>query len=180
MLMNQSTEKTAADIINDYEEEALANLFYLYGECKNSRKIASVIAKYRQQSRITTTQQLIQCLTPLFKREKEKKEMARLFQALRIEVNHEMEALQDMLHAAAALLAPGGRLAVITYHSLEDRIVKNIIKTGNLEGKIEQDFFGRITSPLRPVNSKVIIPSKEEQETNPRSRSAKLRIAEKK
>ena len=180
MRMNQRAEKTAADIINDYEEEALANLFYLYGEFKNSRKIASVIAKYRQQSRITTTQQLIQCLTPLFKREKEKKEMARLFQALRIEVNHEMEALQDMLHAAAALLAPGGRLAVITYHSLEDRIVKNIIKTGNLEGKIEQDFFGRITSPLRPVNSKVIIPSKEEQETNPRSRSAKLRIAEKK
>ncbi|MBO5823455.1 MAG: 16S rRNA (cytosine(1402)-N(4))-methyltransferase, partial [Prevotella sp.] len=114
----------------------------------------------------------------LFKQEREKKEMAKLFQALRIEVNHEMDALRDMLHGAIDLLAPGGRLSVITYHSLEDRMVKNIMKTGNIEGKMKQDFFGRIETPFRLVNNKVIVPSDEEQERNPRSRSAKLRIAE--
>lgn len=180
MRMNQRGGRTAADIVNDYEEEALANVFYLYGELKNSRRIAATLVKARQQARIETTQQFLQAVEPLFRREKEKKDMARLFQALRIEVNHEMDALREMLAAATTLLAPGGRLSVITYHSLEDRIVKNLMKTGNVAGKVEQDFYGRVETPYRLVNNKVIVPSDEEQESNPRSRSAKLRIAEKK
>lgn len=180
MRMNQRGGRTAADIVNDYEEEALANVFYLYGELKNSRRIAAALVKARQQARIETTQQFLQAVEPLFRREKEKKDMARLFQALRIEVNHEMDALREMLAAATSLLAPGGRLSVITYHSLEDRIVKNLMKTGNVAGKVEQDFYGRIETPYRLVNNKIIVPSAEEQESNPRSRSAKLRIAEKK
>lgn len=180
MRMNQRGGRTAADIVNDYEEEALANVFYLYGELKNSRRIAATLVKARQQARIETTQQFLQAVEPLFRREKEKKDMARLFQALRIEVNHEMDALREMLAAATSLLAPGGRLSVITYHSLEDRIVKNLMKTGNVAGKVEQDFYGRVETPYRLVNNKVIVPSAEEQENNPRSRSAKLRIAEKK
>lgn len=180
MRMNQRGGSTAADIVNDYEEEALANVFYLYGELKNSRRIAATLVKARQQARIETTQQFLQAVEPLFRREKEKKDMARLFQALRIEVNHEMDALREMLAAATTLLAPGGRLSVITYHSLEDRIVKNLMKTGNVAGKVEQDFYGRVETPYRLVNNKVIVPSAEEQEGNPRSRSAKLRIAEKK
>ena len=180
MRMNQRGGRTAADIVNDYEEEALANVFYLYGELKNSRRIAATLVKARQQARIETTQQFLQAVEPLFRREKEKKDMARLFQALRIEVNHEMDALREMLAAATTLLAPGGRLSVITYHSLEDRIVKNLMKTGNVAGKVEQDFYGRVETPYRLVNNKVIVPSAEEQEGNPRSRSAKLRIAEKK
>ncbi|MGM9700036.1 MAG: 16S rRNA (cytosine(1402)-N(4))-methyltransferase RsmH [Prevotella sp.] len=180
MRMNQRGGRTAADIVNDYEEEALANVFYLYGELKNSRRIAATLVKARQQARIETTQQFLQAVEPLFRREKEKKDMARLFQALRIEVNHEMNALREMLAAATSLLAPGGRLSVITYHSLEDRIVKNLMKTGNVAGKVEQDFYGRVETPYRLVNNKVIVPSDEEQENNPRSRSAKLRIAEKK
>lgn len=180
MRMNQRGGRTAADIVNDYEEEALANVFYLYGELKNSRRIAATLVKACQQARIETTQQFLQAVEPLFRREKEKKDMARLFQALRIEVNHEMDALREMLAAATTLLAPGGRLSVITYHSLEDRIVKNLMKTGNVAGKVEQDFYGRVETPYRLVNNKVIVPSAEEQEGNPRSRSAKLRIAEKK
>ena len=180
MRMNKRAGKTAADIINDYEEEALANIFYLYGELKNSRKIASALIKARSGNRIETTQDFITAVEPLFKREREKKDMAKLFQALRIEVNHEMDALKEMLKSATELLKPGGRLSVITYHSLEDRIVKNVMKSGNPEGKITQDFFGRIESPFKLINKKVIIPDKEEQERNPRSRSAKLRIAEKK
>lgn len=180
MRMNKRAGKTAADIVNDYEEEALANIFYLYGELKNSRKIASALIKARSGNRIETTQDFITAVEPLFKREREKKDMAKLFQALRIEVNHEMDALKEMLKSATELLKPGGRLSVITYHSLEDRIVKNVMKSGNPEGKITQDFFGRIESPFKLINKKVIIPDKEEQERNPRSRSAKLRIAEKK
>lgn len=180
MRMNKRAGKTAADIVNDYEEEALANIFYLYGELKNSRKIASALIKARSKNRIETTQDFITAVEPLFKREREKKDMAKLFQALRIEVNHEMDALKEMLKSATELLKPGGRLSVITYHSLEDRIVKNVMKSGNPEGKITQDFFGRIESPFKLINKKVIIPDKEEQERNPRSRSAKLRIAEKK
>ena len=180
MRMNKRAGKTAADIVNDYEEEALANIFYLYGELKNSRKIASALIKARSGNRIETTQDFITAVEPLFKREREKKDMAKLFQALRIEVNHEMDALKEMLKSATELLKPSGRLSVITYHSLEDRIVKNVMKSGNPEGKITQDFFGRIESPFKLINKKVIIPDKEEQERNPRSRSAKLRIAEKK
>ena len=180
MRMNKRADKTAADIVAEYDEEALADIFYLYGELKNSRRIASALVKTRQQHAIATTQDFLHVVEPFFKREREKKDMARLFQALRIEVNHEMEALKEMLAAATQLLAPGGRLSVITYHSLEDRIVKNVMKTGNAEGKMRQDFYGRIETPYRLVNNKVIVPTDEEQQRNPRSRSAKLRIAEKK
>ena len=180
MRMNKRADKTAADIVAEYDEEALADIFYLYGELKNSRRIASALVKARQQHTIATTQDFLHVVEPFFKREREKKDMARLFQALRIEVNHEMEALKEMLAAATQLLAPGGRLSVITYHSLEDRIVKNVMKTGNAEGKMIQDFYGRIETPYRQVNNKVVVPTDEEQQRNPRSRSAKLRIAEKK
>ena len=180
MRMNKRADKTAADIVAEYDEEALADIFYLYGELKNSRRIASALVKARQQHAIATTQDFLHVVEPFFKREREKKDMARLFQALRIEVNHEMEALKEMLAAATQLLAPGGRLSVITYHSLEDRIVKNVMKTGNAEGKMIQDFYRRIETPYRLVNNKVIVPTDEEQQRNPRSRSAKLRIAEKK
>jgi 16S rRNA (cytosine1402-N4)-methyltransferase len=180
MRMNKRAGKTAADIVNSYEEEALADVFYLYGELKNSRKIAATLVNARQQKPITTTQEFIQAVEPIFHREREKKDMAKLFQALRIEVNQEMQALKEMLMAAKEVLRPGGRLSVITYHSLEDRIVKNIMKTGNAEGKVKQDFYGRIESPFLLINNKVITPNSDEQEQNPRSRSAKLRIAEKK
>ena len=180
MRMNKRAGKTAADIVNDYEESQLADIFYLYGELKNSRRIASALVKARAAKKIETTTDFIKAVEPLFKREREKKEMAKLFQALRIEVNHEMDALKEMLKSATELLKPGGRLSVITYHSLEDRIVKNVMKAGNSEGKVTQDFFGRIETPFKLINNKVIVPSQEEQERNPRSRSAKLRIAEKK
>ena len=179
MRMNKRAGKTAADIVNDYDEEALANLFYLYGEIKQSRRLAATVVKARSQQRIVTTQDLLRILEPIFKREREKKDLAKVFQALRIEVNHEMDALKEMLKSATELLKPGGRLSVITYHSLEDRIVKNIMKTGNVEGKRIQDFYGRIETPFTLINNKVIVPSKNEQQENPRSRSAKLRIAEK-
>lgn len=180
MRMNKSATQTAADVVNNYSEEALADVFYLYGELKNARRIASLLVKQRTQTEIKTTQQLITVLEPLFRREREKKDLAKLFQALRIEVNGEMQALKEMLNSATQLLKKGGRLSIITYHSLEDRIVKNIMKAGNVEGKVEQDFYGRIHTPFKLINNKVIVPSEEEQEQNPRSRSAKLRIAEKK
>jgi 16S rRNA (cytosine1402-N4)-methyltransferase len=180
MRMNVRAGKTAADIVNGMDEEPLADVFYLYGELKNSRRIAAALVKARALKPIVTTQDFINAVEPLFKREREKKDMAKLFQALRIEVNHEMTALKEMLAGATELLRPGGRLSVITYHSLEDRIVKNIMKAGNAEGKIKQDFFGRIETPFTLINNKVITPGEEEQENNPRSRSAKLRIAEKK
>lgn len=180
MRMNKRSSKTAVDIVNNYAEEALADIFYLYGELKNSRKIASLLVKARQEKRIETTGDFIAVVEPLFKREREKKDLAKLFQALRIEVNGEMSALKELLMSVVDMLKPGGRLSVITYHSLEDRIVKNIMKAGNIEGKIEQDFFGCINTPFKLINNKVIVPTDEEQEQNPRSRSAKLRIAEKK
>ena len=171
---------TAADIVNTYEEEKLASVFYLYGELKNSRKLASVIAKARNNQKIETIEDFLSVIKPLFGREREKKELAKVFQALRIEVNQEMEALKEMLYATIEALKPGGRLVVITYHSLEDRMVKNIMKTGNVEGKVEQNFFGNIQSPFALVNNRVIVPDEAELQRNPRSRSAKLRIAEKK
>ncbi len=179
MRMNKRAGQTAADLIANYPEERIADVLYIYGEMKDSRRIAAAIAKARSQAPILTTGDLTNAVSPVLRREREKKEMARIFQALRIEVNHEMDALRDMLSAATSLLAPGGRLSVITYHSLEDRIVKNYVKAGNAEGKVEQDFFGRISTPYRSVG-KLIIPTADEQERNPRSRSAKLRIAEKK
>lgn len=179
MRMNKRAGQTAADIVNTYDEAKLADVFYIYGEMKNSRRIAAAVAKARQDKEIKTTSDFLAAVEPLFRKEREKKEMAKLFQALRIEVNHEMDALKEMLASATELLAPGGRLSVITYHSLEDRIVKNYTKAGNAEGKVDQDFFGRINTPFKTVG-KLIIPTDEEQERNPRSRSAKLRIAEKK
>ena len=171
---------TAADVLNDYAEERLADIFYLYGELKNARKLASWVVKARMYRRIETTEEFMEVVKPLFERDREKKELAKVFQALRIEVNQEMDALKEMLTAAVELLRPGGRLVVLTYHSLEDRMVKNLVKTGNVEGKRIQDFYGNVDCPLRAVHNKVIVPGEEEQRANPRSRSAKLRIAEKK
>lgn len=180
MRMNKRAGKTAADLIADYTEEQLADVLFFYGELKQARRIAATIVKARHQQPILTTQQLLAVVDPHFRREREKKDIARLFQALRIEVNHEMDALRQMLAEATDLLGEGGRLVVITYHSLEDRIVKNVMRAGNAEGHIEQDFYGRMKSPFVLVNNKVITPGTAEQERNPRSRSAKLRIAEKK
>ncbi len=180
MRMNKRAGMTAADVVNTYDEERLADIFYLYGELKNSRKLANVLVKARVQKQIVTIGDFLEIVKPLFGREREKKELAKVFQALRIEVNQEMEALKEMLAAATEALKPGGRLVVITYHSLEDRLVKNLMKTGNVEGKMEQDFFGNVQTPYRLVNNKVITASEEEVVRNPRSRSAKLRIAEKK
>lgn len=179
MRMNKRAGLTAAEIINSYEEERLATIFYLYGELKNSRKLASAIVKARQNEPIDTIGEFLEIIKPFFGREREKKELAKVFQALRIEVNREMEALKEMLVSSMQALKPGGRLVVITYHSLEDRMVKNIMKSGNVEGKIEKDFFGNSITPFRLVNNKVITPGEEEMIRNPRSRSAKLRIAEK-
>lgn len=180
MRMNKRAGMTASEIINTYDEEQLANLFYLYGELKNSRKLANVLVKARSVKSIVTIGNFLEIVKPLYGKEREKKELAKVFQALRIEVNQEMEALKEMLYAATEALKPGGRLVIITYHSLEDRMVKNIMKTGNIEGKAEKDFFGNIQTPFKLVNNKVIVPTDEEIQRNPRSRSAKLRIAEKK
>lgn len=179
MRMNERAGITAANVVNQYAEDRLADVFYLYGEIKKSRQLAAAIVKARNNAAIETIDDLLQVVRPFMPREREKKDLARVFQALRIEVNHEMDALQEMLEGALALLRPGGRLSVLTYHSLEDRMVKNFIRAGRIDGKVEQDFFGRRLTPWRAVNNKVIVPSQEEQETNPRSRSAKLRIAEK-
>lgn len=180
MRMNKRATLTAAEVLNNYGESQLADVFYYYGELKAARRMASLIVKSRAEKPLLTTGDLLEVLNPLLRRDREKKEAAQAFQALRIEVNHEMDALREMLLAATELLCEGGRLSVITYHSLEDRIVKNIMKSGNTEGKQSQDFFGRVETPFRAVNSKVITPTDEELARNPRSRSAKLRIAEKK
>ena len=179
MRMNQQSRLTARDVVETYSEEQLADVLYLYGELKNSRRIAAAIVKARAQSSIETTGALAAVLEPLMGYDRKKKDMARVFQALRIEVNGEMKALGQMLQAATEVLREGGRIAVLTYHSLEDRIVKNMFRAGNPEGKSETDVFGRSNAPLRPVNRNVITPSAEEEAQNPRSRSAKLRIAEK-
>lgn len=179
MRMNQRAKLTAQRIIADYSEEALSDILYLYGELKNSRRIASAIVKARQQQPVTTTKELVEVLRPLMGYDREKKDLARVFQALRIEVNGEMLALKQMLAATTEVLRPGGRLSILTYHSLEDRMVKNIVKAGNIEGKVVTDLFGRSNAPLEAVNRSVITPSAEEQNSNPRSRSAKLRVAKK-
>lgn len=180
MRMNQRSKKSAATILNTYSEEALADVFYLYGELRQSRKIAAAIVKRRSEQPFRTIADLLSVLD-LFvgKNKKEKQVLAQAFQALRIEVNEEMEALREMLEQALDLLSIGGRISVITYHSLEDRIVKNFFKTGNFEGKVVKDFYGNIETPFKLINNKVIVPSDEEIERNPRARSAKLRIAEK-
>ena len=180
MRMNTRAGQTAADIVNNYTEEALADVFYLYGELKVARRLASLIVRTRENKKIETIGDFLELVKPFTGKDKEKKFLAQAFQALRIEVNDEMRALKEMLQQTLQVLKPGGRLVVITYHSLEDRLVKNFLKTGNFEGKSEQDFFGNVQTPFRMVNNKVIVPSDEEIGRNPRSRSAKLRIAEKK
>ena len=179
MRMNRNSSLTARDILNTYTEERLADIFFLFGEMKNSRRVASEIVKARASRSFATTDDFLKVVSKFIKPTQEKKELAQLFQALRIEVNNEIDVLKSMLSQSLKVLKPGGRIAVLTYHSLEDRIVKNYFKTGNISGKVEKDFFGRIDTPFRLVNNKVIVPSDEEIERNPRSRSAKLRIAEK-
>lgn len=179
MRMNTRAGKTAADVINLYPEDKLADVFYLYGELKNARKLASVLVKAREVKPVETIEELLESVKPFVGWDKEKKFLAQVFQALRIEVNYEMRALKEMLQQALKMLRPGGRLVVMTYHSLEDRLVKNFLKTGNFEGKTEQDFFGNVQSPFRLINNKVIVPTDNEIGINSRSRSAKLRIAQK-
>ncbi len=179
MRMNAAGGMTAADVLNNYSEGDLANLFYNYGEMKQSRKLSRAVVAAREMEPFSEIAQFLEVVKPFFMREREKKDMAKVFQALRIEVNGEMEALKAMLRGVPELLADDGRLVVMTYHSLEDRLVKNFIKSGNFEGEQEKDFYGRVVAPLRAVNNKVIVASDEEIERNPRSRSAKLRIAEK-
>lgn len=179
MRMNRNGGKTAADIVNTYSEEQLAQLFYLYGELKNGKRLAHALVQQRAQSPLLQTEDLVQCVSPLCGRDAEKKDLAKVFQALRIEVNDEMGALHDLLDAARDLLAPQGRLVVLTYHSLEDRIVKNFMRAGNREGIVEKDFYGNPLTPFELVG-KVITPTPEEIALNPRARSAKLRIAQKK
>lgn len=177
MRMNRRSNITAARILDSYPENRLADMFYLYGDLRNSRRIAAAIVKARANSPITTVESFLNILRPHIDPRQEKKELAQAFQALRIEVNCEADALRSLLKDATQVLRPGGRLAIITYHSLEDRLVKNFMKTGNFEGKVEKDFFGRINTPLKLLNSKPIIPDENEITANPRSRSAKLRVA---
>ncbi|MBR5936291.1 MAG: 16S rRNA (cytosine(1402)-N(4))-methyltransferase RsmH [Bacteroidaceae bacterium] len=178
MRMNQKEGVKASDILNDYPEERLAQLFWLYGELQNGRQIAQAIGRARKNSRLETVTQLLDTIRPVIGREREKKDTAKLFQALRMEVNHEVDALREMLTGAVGLLDKGGRLVVITYHSIEDRMVKNLMKSGNIEGEIKTDFYGNREVPFKAIG-KPVIPDAAEQASNPRSRSAKLRIAEK-
>lgn len=177
MRMNKRAGETAADVLNSYSEERLAEIFHLYGELKNSRRLAAEVVKERNLKALVTIEDLLRVVRPIFGAEREKKELARVFQALRIEVNHEMDALREMLQSTIEVLRPGGRLVVITYHSLEDRMVKNLIKTGNVEGVKDTDFYGRVKAPFHSVNNRVIVPDETELLENPRSRSAKMRIA---
>lgn len=180
MRMNQESGSTAASLLNTLPEERLSSIFRDYGELRDARRLARAIVSARSEAPFDTIASLLNVIKPFFQRDREKKELAKLFQALRIEVNQEMSALEEMLAQSLEVLKPGGRLVVITYHSLEDRLVKNFMKTGNFVGKSEQDFYGNFLTPFRLINNKVIVPEAEEQQRNPRSRSAKLRIAEKK
>ncbi len=177
MRMNQKAKLTAEQVLNEYSREKLTEIFRLYGELKNGFKIADAIVKARATSPIRSIEELVCIVTPFFPRDREKKELTKLFQALRIEVNQELEALQEMLEATAEALRPGGRLVVITYHSLEDRLVKNFMKSGNVAGEIVKDFFGHVQSTFKVVPPSFSAPTEEEIARNPRSRSAKLRIA---
>ena len=178
MRMNSGAETSAADILNGYQQEDLERIFRIYGEVENSRKIAGLVCGFRSRKRIDTTGDLYEAISPVLPRTAEHKFLAKVYQALRIEVNHEMKSLEKFLEGAAAVLKPGGRLVVITYHSLEDRMVKNFIKAGNIGGEPEKDLYGNIMAPFRAVNRKPILPSEEEIAGNTRARSAKLRIAE--
>ena len=178
MRMNQKEGLKASDLLNDYPEERLAQLFWLYGELQNGRQLAQAIGRARKNCRLETVTQLLDAIRPVIGREREKKDTAKLFQALRMEVNHEVDALREMLESSVRLLCKGGRLVVITYHSIEDRMVKNLMKSGNIEGEIKTDFYGNREVPFKAIG-KPVIPDAAEQASNPRSRSAKLRIAEK-
>lgn len=178
MRMNTREGRTAADIVNTYTNDALAKIFSEYGELDTTWKIANCIERARAEKPITTTAELVEAVKPCTPPKDEAKFLTKLFQALRIELNGEMEALKMALEQSLKLLKPGGRLVVMSYHSLEDRIVKNFMRSGNTEGVIEKDFFGRATTPFKVITRKAIIPSNEEIESNPRSRSAKLRVAE--
>ena len=178
MRMNQRARLTAREVVNTYSEEQLSSVMRLYGELKEARRLAQAIAKARTAAPIETTGQLAEVVAPVLGRQREKKDLARVFQALRIEVNGEMKALREMLEGVVEVLRPGGRLVVLTYHSLEDRMVKNVIRSGNLEGRTEQDIYGRSLAPMCPIG-KMQVPSDEEQNANPRSRSAKLRTGKK-
>ena len=175
MRMNRNASFTAQELLNTYDEEQLAQVLYLYGELRQSRRLAAAIVKARP---LSSTGELVAAVRHLLKPSQEKKELSMMFQALRIEVNGELDALRKLLSQSLEVLNPGGRLAIITYHSLEDRLVKNFMRTGNVEGRQEKDFFGRVNTPWRVLTGKVITPSEEEVQSNPRSRSAKLRIAE--
>ena len=177
MRMNQEASLTAADILNTYETEDIERILRIYGEVDNSRKIAQMIEKARAAAPISTTTDLAKAIEKALPKFAEHKFLAKVYQALRIEVNQEMKSLEKFLSGAAKSLKPGGRLVVITYHSLEDRMVKNFIKTGNIDGKVEKDFFGNSTAPLKAVNRKPILPQESEIAANTRARSAKLRIA---
>lgn len=178
MRMNTREGRTAADIVNTYTNDALANIFSEYGELDTTWKIANCIERARNEKPITTTAELVEAVKPCTPPKDEAKFLTKLFQALRIELNGEMEALKMALEQSLKLLKPGGRLVVMSYHSLEDRIVKNFMRSGNTEGVIEKDFFGRATTPFKVITRKAIVPTNEEIEINPRSRSAKLRVAE--
>lgn len=180
MRMNQLSPITAADVINQYEEEELINLFRNYGEIPNARNMVKALMSARMNAPLNTTWQLLKSIEKCIPRATEKKYLAQVFQALRIEVNDELGALREFLESAFKLLRPGGRLVIMTYHSLEDRLVKNFLRSGNFEGKIDKDFYGNRDTPFHLINRKVIVPSPEEIADNPRSRSARLRIAEKK
>lgn len=179
MRMNQGAVTDAAKVVNEYSEDQLRNIFRMYGEIKNAGRLVAEIVKYRNSQPIKTTTQLKEIASVCSPKATENKYLAQVFQALRIEVNEEMEVLKEFLEASLDLLKPGGRLVIITYHSLEDRLCKNFMRAGNFEGKVDKDFYGNVTSPFKLINRKVIVPGKEELVANPRSRSAKLRIAEK-
>jgi 16S rRNA (cytosine1402-N4)-methyltransferase len=179
MRMNRRGGISAVEVLNDYTEERLADILYIYGELSKARRIARAIADARRKAPIETVNQLLEVVGPFIDRRREKKELACIFQALRIEVNGELDVLREFLTQSVAALRPGGRLAIITYHSLEDRLVKNFMKAGNFEGRVETDLYGRTSTQLKPQGSKPIVASDEEIEANPRSRSAKLRIATK-
>ena len=179
MRMNREGGKTAADVVNEYSQEDLERLLRIYGEVDNARKVAQLIVSARDKRGISTTGELDEAIRPALPKFAEHKFLAKVYQALRIEVNHEMRSLEKFLEGAADMLRPGGRLVVITYHSLEDRMVKNFIKTGRADGKEEKDVFGNIHAPLKAVNRKPILPQESEIASNTRARSAKLRIAEK-
>lgn len=178
MRMNRRGAMTAPKVLNEYDAERLADILYLYGELRQARRMAAAIVKARDAQPITTVGQLVAAVKPLINPKQEKKELAQLFQALRIEVNGELEALQEFLQQTTKALRPGGRLAVITYHSLEDRLVKNFMRTGNVRGDVDKDFFGRVTTPWRAVTGKPVVAGDDEVARNPRARSAKLRVAE--